>query len=322
MKRYTLYRDGDFYKGNLHAHTNLSDGKITPEETIARYKQNGYDFLAISDHMIYGYYPEHEDEDFLSIPAAEIHTFKNGVAHHLLAIGDPETTQIPMGKVDPTLNRMEAQELIDYIRARQNLAIYCHPHWSRVGFEKLISLKDFIGIEIYNHECEMGWRSGKAEVFYDHLCWHGKRVWCFATDDTHSKDYTFCGGYITVKTPDFSHKGILKAIEEGSFFASSAREGAEAPRILDFICEDGIAQLRCDPCRDVYFYFGCNMDPKVWSYRYRSTHAKEENPISYVEQEIPKEAKYVKVSIQDFSGHNSWCQPLWLTDESQYKGGA
>jgi hypothetical protein len=314
MRKYTLYRNGDFYKGNLHTHTNLSDGKLTPRETIDIYKENGYCFLGISDHMVYGYYPEYEDEHFLSIPASEIHTFENGVAHHLLAVGDPATTKIPEGKVDPALNQMEVQDLIDHIRGQHNLAIYCHPYWSRTRIEQIVSLKDIVGIEIYNHECEMEWKSGNAEVFYDHLCWHGRRVWCFGTDDTHSKDYTLCGGYITVKTDDFSHRGILKAIKEGSFFASSARKGAQAPRILDFICEDGVAKLSSDPCRDVYFYFGCSMDPKVWSYSYKATHAKPENPICYVEHEIPQDAKYVKVSIQDFSGYNSWCQPLWLQE--------
>jgi hypothetical protein len=37
-------------KGNLHAHTHLSDGLLSPQEVIARYKALGYDFLAITDH--------------------------------------------------------------------------------------------------------------------------------------------------------------------------------------------------------------------------------------------------------------------------------
>ena len=37
-------------KGNLHTHTHLSDGLLSPEAVIARYRQLGYDFLAITDH--------------------------------------------------------------------------------------------------------------------------------------------------------------------------------------------------------------------------------------------------------------------------------
>jgi hypothetical protein len=37
-------------KGNLHAHTTFSDGRRPVREVIARYRELGYDFLAITDH--------------------------------------------------------------------------------------------------------------------------------------------------------------------------------------------------------------------------------------------------------------------------------
>ncbi|MED5265805.1 MAG: histidinol-phosphatase [Candidatus Neomarinimicrobiota bacterium] len=41
-----------WYKGNLHTHTFWSDGDAPPEITVNWYKNNGYDFLALSDHNI------------------------------------------------------------------------------------------------------------------------------------------------------------------------------------------------------------------------------------------------------------------------------
>ena len=41
---------GKFYKANLHAHSTQSDGRQTPEELKARYKENGYSIFALSDH--------------------------------------------------------------------------------------------------------------------------------------------------------------------------------------------------------------------------------------------------------------------------------
>ena len=38
MKEYTLYREGIFYKGQLHTHTTVSDGVITPEGAKELYK--------------------------------------------------------------------------------------------------------------------------------------------------------------------------------------------------------------------------------------------------------------------------------------------
>ena len=39
-----------WYKGNTHAHTLKSDGDSTPEEVAKWYKENGYNFLFITDH--------------------------------------------------------------------------------------------------------------------------------------------------------------------------------------------------------------------------------------------------------------------------------
>jgi len=37
-------------KGNLHAHTTFSDGVRPADEVVERYRELGYDFLAITDH--------------------------------------------------------------------------------------------------------------------------------------------------------------------------------------------------------------------------------------------------------------------------------
>ena len=45
-----LAGEGLWLRGNLHTHTTVSDGKLTPEECIRLYKEKGYDFLCITDH--------------------------------------------------------------------------------------------------------------------------------------------------------------------------------------------------------------------------------------------------------------------------------
>ena len=47
-----LVKKPTWYKGNLHTHTLWSDGDAPPETVVNWYKQNGYDFLALSDHNI------------------------------------------------------------------------------------------------------------------------------------------------------------------------------------------------------------------------------------------------------------------------------
>ena len=39
-----------WFKGNIHTHTNRSDGDSEPDVVVRWYRRNAYDFLVISDH--------------------------------------------------------------------------------------------------------------------------------------------------------------------------------------------------------------------------------------------------------------------------------
>jgi hypothetical protein len=43
--------DGRFWRGNLHCHSDRSDGMWAPERVAAAYREAGYDFIALSDHF-------------------------------------------------------------------------------------------------------------------------------------------------------------------------------------------------------------------------------------------------------------------------------
>jgi len=53
-------------KGNLHAHTTFSDGRRPIREVIARYRELGYGFLAITDHE-----DRVHDDYWFDIPAGD-----------------------------------------------------------------------------------------------------------------------------------------------------------------------------------------------------------------------------------------------------------
>ena len=50
MKHYFISQDKKQYRANLHAHSTLSDGKLSPEELKRAYRAQGYSILAITDH--------------------------------------------------------------------------------------------------------------------------------------------------------------------------------------------------------------------------------------------------------------------------------
>lgn len=62
--------DGEWYKGNLHMHTYPASDCATmlAQECVDLYIDRGYDFLSISDHMVY---TDFTDDRLAFIPGTE-----------------------------------------------------------------------------------------------------------------------------------------------------------------------------------------------------------------------------------------------------------
>lgn len=76
-----------WYKGNLHTHSTNSDGRLSPEEVIGLYREEGYDFLALTDHWFMG--EERREENFLLLSGAEYdvgNNVRDGI-YHVVGIG-------------------------------------------------------------------------------------------------------------------------------------------------------------------------------------------------------------------------------------------
>jgi PHP domain len=85
-------------KGNLHAHTTFSDGRRPVEEVVARYRDLGYDFLAITDHddrigEDYWFRLPTGDDRLLVLPGVEIDYRPLG-QHVGKVIGEHETLHV------------------------------------------------------------------------------------------------------------------------------------------------------------------------------------------------------------------------------------
>jgi hypothetical protein len=71
---------GRFWRGNLHTHSTRSDGVLEPEDVCSRYRAEGYDFLALTDHFVGQYgYPivdtlPFRTNSFTTILGAELHS--------------------------------------------------------------------------------------------------------------------------------------------------------------------------------------------------------------------------------------------------------
>ena len=76
-----------WYKGNIHTHTNESDGDSDPEVVVDYFVEHNYDFLVLSDHnhltiLDYG----KDKPDLLLIPGEEV-TIREPFNIHVGAVG-------------------------------------------------------------------------------------------------------------------------------------------------------------------------------------------------------------------------------------------
>ena len=77
MKKYLLPEGGTFYKANLHCHTTISDGSVTPEEVKAAYKSRGYSIIAYTDHDVMIDHDDLREADFLPLLGYEMQIYED-----------------------------------------------------------------------------------------------------------------------------------------------------------------------------------------------------------------------------------------------------
>ena len=311
MIRTTLFRDGNWYKGNTHLHTTRSDGEKTPAEAVELYRAAGYDFLAITDHERWAAVSGLGDDRFLVLPGAEVGTVWEGATHHIVGLARPGA-KLPENFAVPRERRanVHPQAVVDYLHEVGALAIYAHPFWSYCDFQLLASLKGLTAMEICNFSCEQEWKTGIAETYFEYMWRDGAPLWCVGSDDAHGHVPDFRGGYITVRAKALTQAAILEAIEAGSFTASYApmfSDVAPAPRLLDFFVEDGVVKIECTGCRVAYVI------AKAASRRqpfYRPKHGTPDAPVTRHEYELPPDTIFVRAVLSGFDGSLTWSQPI------------
>jgi excinuclease UvrABC helicase subunit UvrB len=75
MKHYLIPESGQFYKANMHTHTTVSDGNLTPEAVKEHYMAKGYAVIAYTDHDVMVDHSDlNEEGKFLAITSHEVET--------------------------------------------------------------------------------------------------------------------------------------------------------------------------------------------------------------------------------------------------------
>lgn len=204
-----------WFKGNLHTHTNRSDGRLAPEEAIALYRENGYDFMAITDHWKPSENCLHEN-GMLLLSGCEYDIGSNvrdGI-FHIVSIGCGTPPQLTRANTQ--------QEVIDEIHRCGGLANLAHPCWSMNTLDQLMPLNGVDFTEIFNSVSDLprNCRPYSGDII-DKLAARGIYWGIAATDDTHWYGETdSCRSFILVKAEECTRDAILDAIRQKNFYAS------------------------------------------------------------------------------------------------------
>lgn len=221
---------GRFWRGNLHTHSNLSDGALTPEEVCRRYKAEGYDFIALTDHFIGAYgFPIADttgfrDNQFTTILGAELHSgaMENGELWHILAVGLPQDfnpSNTPHFR--PVPDQETGAEIAARAREAGAFVAVAHPEWSQLTTADARSIEAAHAVEVYNHGCAAGCDRPHGFYTLDQLLSEGRRLTLCATDDAHFTEPDHFGGWVKVKAEANDPDLLLEALKAGHHYSST-----------------------------------------------------------------------------------------------------
>lgn len=325
--RYLLPQDGTFYKANLHSHTTVSDGYLTPEQSKELYKKEGYSILAYTDHEIYTYHEELTDDDFLVLAGLEAGVSDPDIfwpvrkVYHLNLIDtDPtQNTALKLGKdkkeEDPdfftmTMEYNDIGAINAYIKEMSDLGFlvtYNHPWWSLQTYEDYSGLEHLFAMEIYNYGCEHDGLYGAAPQAYDEMLRAGmlrkdEPLFCLSTDDNHNvhpvghQQNDAFGGYVMVKAEELTYPSVIEALQAGDFYSVIGPEGPEIHEL--YLKDESTLVVECSPVEKIYVITDSRNT-------YREV-APIGETITRAEFELSGEDAYIRVDCRDTIGRHAY----------------
>lgn len=287
MKQYLLPKSGQFYKANLHCHTTMSDGHLTPDEVKKEYMEKGYSVVAFTDHEILFPHNDLTEEKFLALNGVEFsvdekedYRDRTGKKCHFCCIAlDPGIDMTPCP--DNTKNSRHPGNIVNYhlfkpqpgtenfpneyspeaINARMAeikkygfFLTYNHPDWSLEEQNIFCRYQEMDAMEIFNNSCvtALGFDDYNPKA-YDALLRSDHRIFCVATDDNHNnpaRNWDSFGGWTMIKAPQLQYNAVATALQQGHFYAS------QGPEIYNLYVEDGTVHITCSPAAKIVFTTG------------------------------------------------------------------
>ena len=280
MKIELIPESGKFYKTNLHSHTNISDGKQSPEEVKERFKALGYSAVCYTDHEVLIPHKDLCDDEFIALHGYEVAIKKDiyhgtgtfmPVYHFNLIAESQDTLMMPRfyktnrsmpgnarewaekyGVYDENdlteVTIYDKEWISDFLcnaRDAGFLITYNHPQWSLQNYSDYVGLRGLHAIEAINGGCIPF--NDNTSIHFEAMLRAGMDVIPIGGDDNHGKGD--CGfAWTMIKAEELSYDALIAAYKKGDCYAS------EGPEIHSLYIEDGEIVLKCSPAYSVTLF--------------------------------------------------------------------
>ena len=261
MRDQILLPETGLYKANLHCHTTVSDGRLTPEEIKELYMSEGYSIVAYTDHREYVWHKELDDENFLALPSMEADLTEKGDywpterTFHFNLYDTRPSKDREGGDYMPHCDYHDKTGINEYIaRMVQEgfLVCYNHPYWSLQDVTDYCDLEGLFAMEIYNHGSELEGMYGFSPQAYDEMLRSGQRIYCVAADDNHNVfpkgdvQFDALGGCTYIAAESLTQESVIDALKNGRFYWSTG------PKLLGMEIRDDVLRVKCSPVEKLY----------------------------------------------------------------------
>lgn len=332
MKKILLDANKPYFKANLHSHSDISDGQLTPEEMKQAYMEHGYSVIAYTDHDVLIGHNDLTDDNFLALNGYEIEVSEEGKpwgdtrschlclialepdnlnqvcvhrTEYLLGNGAKYIEKVQFDRSKPDYVRVYSPECINEIIAegRKNgfFVTYNHPGWSLETLRDYGEYKGMNAMEICNYGSVHEGYVDRNERPYDEFLRDGKRIFCSAGDDNHSRGgKDSFGGFVMINADKLEYRTITKALEEGKFYAS------EGPEIYGVYFEDGVLSVECSDAAQIRFNTGIRRTGvEYWD---------GEAPLNSASFKIWEGDHYIRITVTDRFGKCAYTSAYFTDD--------
>jgi hypothetical protein len=303
-----LLKDGEgrFFRGNLHCHSNLSDGLWSPEDVVDAYRDAGYDFLCLSDHFEaeYGWRisdTRHlRDDGFTTILGAELSSasWDDRDCFWVTAAGLPADFEAP-----PADNHAGA---ITRAREAGAFVVMLHPGLNNLPLaaaERSPALDAVHAVEIYNHNGAMAALPDRANGAYmlDGLLENGRRFLINAGDDAHfGHPRDRFGGWIEVHAESLDPDLLLASMKAGRYYST------QGPGLRELLKDGDRLLVKTSEAYAISLTAGGD------HWQSGEERHGEGGSISEAEFDLtPFRGSYCRITVVGTEGKRAWSNPVW-----------